>query len=145
MSELTNAFSARPILLKHKLLTFYRPAAYALAQLITVVPLVFLQLMIFDLVVYFISGLIRSPSHFFINFLILYVNTMSMYAFFRMVGALSSSLDVATRVSGIGIQILIVYAGLFPQILTDFRLHHSPAHYASVVLLGIVSLEWADV
>lgn len=115
LSELTNAFSARPILLKHKLLTFYRPAAYALAQLITDVPLVFIQLMIFDLVVYFISGLIRSPSHFFINFLILYVNTMSMYAFFRMVGALSSSLDVATRVSGIGIQILIVYAGLYLQ------------------------------
>ena len=36
---------------------------------------------------------------------------MTMYAFFRMVGALSSSLDVATRISGISIQILVVYAG----------------------------------
>jgi len=36
---------------------------------------------------------------------------MSMYAFFRMLGALSASLDVAKKISGISIQALIVYAG----------------------------------
>ena len=111
LSELTNAYSARPILLKHKLFTFYRPAAYALAQLATDIPLVFVQLTIFDIIVYFLSNLTRSPGRFFINFFVLYINTMTMYAFFRMVGALSSSLDVATRVSGISIQVLVVYAG----------------------------------
>ena len=111
LSELTNAYSARPILLKHKLFTFYRPAAYALAQLATDIPLVFVQLTIFDIIVYFLSNLTRSPGRFFLNFFVLYINTMTMYAFFRMVGALSSSLDVATRVSGISIQVLVVYAG----------------------------------
>lgn len=111
LSELTNAYSARPILLKHKLFTFYRPAAYALAQLATDIPLVFIQITCFDLVIYFLTGLSRTPSQFFINFLVLYINTMAMYAYFRMLGALSSSLDVATRISGISIQVLVVYAG----------------------------------
>ena len=112
LSELTNAYSARPILLKHKLFAFYRPAAYALAQLATDIPIIFVQVSCFDLVVYFLTNLSRTPSQFFINFLVLYITTMTMYAFFRMVGALSSSLDVATRVSGLSIQVLVVYAGI---------------------------------
>jgi len=111
LSELTNAYSARQILLKHKLFTFYRPAAYALGQLATDIPIIFVQVALFDIVVYFISHLSRTPSQFFLNFFMLYINTMTMYAFFRMVGALSSNLDVATRISGISIQILVVYAG----------------------------------
>lgn len=114
LSELTNAYSARPVLLKHRLLTFYRPSAYALGQLATDVPLVFVQIALFEVVVYFLSNLSRTPGHFFTSFLVLYVNTMTMYAFFRMVGALSSSLDAATRVSGISIQILVVYGGYRP-------------------------------
>jgi len=34
-----------------------------------------------------------------------------MYSFFRMIGAFSASLDVATRITGVAIQALIVYAG----------------------------------
>jgi ABC-type multidrug transport system permease subunit len=115
LSELTNAYSARPILLKHKSLTFYRPSAYALGQLVTDVPLVFAQISLFELIVYFLSHLSRTPGHFFTSFLVLYVNTLAMYAFFRMLGALSSTLDAATRVSGISIQILVVYAGYRPD------------------------------
>jgi ATP-binding cassette, subfamily G (WHITE), member 2, SNQ2 len=111
LSELTNAYFARPILLKHKLFAFYRPAAYALAQLATDIPIVFVQITCFDLLVYFLSNLSRTASQFFINFLVLYLNTMTMYAFFRMMGALSASLDTATRISGICIQIVIVYGG----------------------------------
>jgi len=98
--------------LKHKLFTFYRPAAYALAQLATDVPIIFVQVTCFDVVVYFLTNLSRTPAQFFINFLVLYVTTMTMYAFFRMVGALSSSLDVATRFSGLSIQALVIYAGI---------------------------------
>ena len=111
LSELTDAFAARPILLKHKSFTFYRPAAFALAQLAADVPVVFIQVACFDLVTYFLTNLARTPAQFFINFFVLYVITMTMYAFFRMLGALCSSLDVATRISGVSIQALIVYAG----------------------------------
>lgn len=73
-------------------------------------PLVAVQVIIFDLIVYlFVSqsnygigrtdlhsmaDLSRTPSQFFINLLIIFVLTMTIYSFFRAMGALCSSLDV---------------------------------------------------
>lgn len=111
LAELTAAFQSRPILLKHKSFSFYRPAAYAIAQTVIDVPLVFVQVFIFDIVVYFMADLQRTPSQFFISLLLLWIITMTMYAFFRSVGALMGSLDAATRITGVAIQALIVYTG----------------------------------
>jgi ATP-binding cassette, subfamily G (WHITE), member 2, SNQ2 len=111
LAELTSAFSSKPILLKHKSFSFYRPAAYAIAQTVVDIPLVFIQVSIFNIVVYFMAGLARTPSQFFISELYLWVTTMTMYAFFRAVGALNKSLDNATRITGVAIQALIVYTG----------------------------------
>ncbi|KAF2657896.1 hypothetical protein K491DRAFT_653925 [Lophiostoma macrostomum CBS 122681] len=111
LAELTAAFESRPILLKHKSFSFYRPAAYAIAQTVVDIPLVLIQVFIFDIVVYFMASLQRTASQFFISLLFLWILTMTMYAFFRAVGALVSSLDVATRITGVAIQALIVYTG----------------------------------
>ncbi|KAF1982123.1 hypothetical protein K402DRAFT_397857 [Aulographum hederae CBS 113979] len=111
LAELTAAFESRPILLKHKTFAFYRPSAYAIAQTVVDVPLVLIQVFIFDIVVYFMAGLQRTASQFFISLLFLFILTMTMYAFFRAVGALVGSLDGATRITGISIQVLVVYTG----------------------------------
>ncbi|KAL8970742.1 MAG: hypothetical protein Q9183_001377 [Haloplaca sp. 2 TL-2023] len=111
LAELTDAFSSRPILLKHKSFSFYRPAAYAFAQTVVDLPLVLVQVLLFDVVVYWMAGLARTADQFFISVLILFVLTLSMYSFFRAVGALVGSLDVATRITGVAIQALIVYTG----------------------------------
>ena len=57
------------------------------------------------------ADLQRTASQFFISLFILWVITMSMYSFFRSVGAWCKSLDVATRITGVAIQALIVYTG----------------------------------
>ncbi len=111
LAELTAAFDSRPILLKHKSFSFYRPSAYAIAQTVADIPLVLIQVLIFDIVVYFMSDLARTASQFFISLFILWVLTMSMYSFFRAIGALCKSLDIATRITGVAIQALIVYTG----------------------------------
>ncbi|KAF2667759.1 hypothetical protein BT63DRAFT_447490 [Microthyrium microscopicum] len=111
LAELNAAFESRPILMKHKSFSFYRPAAYAIAQTVIDVPLVFVQNTIFNLVVYFMANLQRTPSQFFISLLIIFSITMTMYAFFRCVGATFGSLDAATRVTGVALQVLIVYTG----------------------------------
>lgn len=111
LAELTAAFESRPILLKHKSFSFYRPAAYAIAQTVVDVPLVLIQVFIFDIVVYFMANLSRTASQFFISLLFLWIITMTMYAFFRAIGALVGSLDVATRITGVAIQALVVYTG----------------------------------
>lgn len=111
LAELTAAFESRPILMKHKAFKFYRPAAYAIAQTVVDIPLVFVQVFLFDIIVYFMANLSRTPSQFFISLLFLWVVTMTMYALFRALGALLDSLDSATRVTGPVIQALIVYTG----------------------------------
>jgi ATP-binding cassette, subfamily G (WHITE), member 2, SNQ2 len=111
LAEMTAAFASKPILLKHKSFSFYRPAAYAVAQTVVDIPLVFIQVVIFDLIIYFMAGLGRTPSQFFISILFLWIVTMTMYAFFRGIAAMSRSLDSATRVTGIAIQALVVYTG----------------------------------
>ena len=80
------------------------------------------------------ANLARTASQFFINLLFIFMLTMTMYSFFRSLGALCASLDVgkyytpldgpgiksshiaATRITGVAIQALIVYTGKTVQI-----------------------------
>ncbi|KAI1388310.1 ABC-2 type transporter [Hypoxylon trugodes] len=111
LAEQTAAFEAKPILLKHKNFSFYRPAAFTLAQTVVDVPLVLIQVLLFDLIIYWMAGLSATPSQFFISILILWLVTMTTYAFFRAISALFKTLDDATKVTGVAIQIIIVYTG----------------------------------
>ena len=111
LAEMTAAFQSKPILLKHKSFSFYRPAAFAIAQTVVDVPLVLIQVVIFDLIIYFMSNLARTPSQFFISVLMLWMVTMVTYAFFRAIAALCGTLDDATKYTGVAIQVLIVYTG----------------------------------
>lgn len=111
LAELTAAFSGRPIMLKHKSFSFYRPAAYGIAQVVVDAPLVLIQVLIFNIIVYWMTNLRRTASAFFICILVLFLATMTMYSFFRAIGSLSRNLDVATRITGVSIQALIVYTG----------------------------------
>ncbi|KAJ5093924.1 CDR ABC transporter [Penicillium angulare] len=120
LAELTAAFESRPILMKHKSFSFYRPAAYALGQVVVDVPLVLIQVVLFNVVVYFMANLARTASQFFINLLFTFVLTMTMYSFFRAAGALCASLDIATRITGVSIQALIVYTG---YLIPPWKMH----------------------
>lgn len=111
LAEQTAAFESKPILLKHKSFSFYRPAAFALAQTVVDVPLVFIQVVMFNIIIYFMANLARTASQFFICTLILWMVTMVTYAFFRTISAWCKTLDSATRFTGISIQILVVYTG----------------------------------
>ncbi|KAG5975551.1 hypothetical protein E4U56_003494 [Claviceps arundinis] len=111
LAEQTAAFEAKPILLKHKSFSFYRPAAYAIAQTVCDVPMVFVQVFIFNIVIYFMANLSRTASQFFICTLILWLVTMVTYAFFRTISAWCKTLDSATQFTGISVQILVVYTG----------------------------------
>ncbi|EXJ86854.1 hypothetical protein A1O3_03808 [Capronia epimyces CBS 606.96] len=111
LAEMTAAFSSKPILLKHKSFSFYRPAAYAIAQTVVDVPLVFIQVVLFNVIIYWMSGLGATASQFFISCLIIFSSTMTTYAFFRSISALCKTLDDATRFTGVSIQILVVYTG----------------------------------
>lgn len=111
LAEQTAAFESKPILLKHKNFSFYRPAAFALAQTLVDAPTVLVQVVLFDVIIYWMAGLSATASQFFISILTLWLVTMTTYAFFRAISAVFKTLDDATKVTGIAVQILIVYTG----------------------------------
>lgn len=108
----------------------YHPSAVVLAQVLADFPILVVQVSMFLLPIYFMANLRQSASAFFtlwyvfcciplpsressIHFsicrIIIYVTTLALTAFFRMVGFSFSTFEGASGVSGIAIGLLILY------------------------------------
>jgi len=111
MSEVTDSFTGRPVLSKHKSFALYHPAAFCLAQITADIPVLFFQVSIFSLVLYFMVGLTMTAGAFFTFWVIVFATAMCMTALFRAVGAAFSTFDGASKVSGFLISALIMYTG----------------------------------
>jgi ABC-type multidrug transport system permease subunit/ABC-type multidrug transport system ATPase subunit len=111
MSEVTDSFAGRPILAKHKNFAFYNPAAFCIAQITADLPILFFQITIFIVVLYWMTGLKATAAAFFTCWFVVYLTTLVMTAFFRMVGAAFPNFNAASKVSGFSITALIVYTG----------------------------------
>lgn len=116
MSEVTDSFSGRPVLAKHRSFALYHPAAFCIAQIVADIPVLLFQVSIFSIVLYFMVGLTASASAFFTYWAVIFATTMAMTAFFRMVGAAFGTFDGASKVSGFAIAAFIIYSGyLIPK------------------------------
>lgn len=111
MSEVTDSFAGRPILAKHKGFAFYNPAAFCIAQIAADIPILFVQVTVFDLILYWMTGLRPTAAAFFTYWFVTYVVTFAMTAFFRMCGAAFPNFDAASKVSGFAINALITFIG----------------------------------
>lgn len=111
MSEVTDSFTGRPILAKHKAFAFYNPAAFCIAQIACDIPVLVFQISIFSIVLYFLVGLKTTAAAFFTFWFVVYMSTMVMTALFRAIGAAFPTFDAASKVSGFMISALITYIG----------------------------------
>ncbi|RSM17280.1 hypothetical protein CDV31_003835 [Fusarium ambrosium] len=111
MSEVTDSFSGRPVLAKHRSFALLHPATFCFAQIVSDVPIVLFQISVFSLVLYFMVGLTLSTKSFFIFWAILVSTTMCMTALFRAIGAAFTTFDKATKVSGLAIIASVLYTG----------------------------------
>ncbi len=111
MSEVQDSFHGRPVLVKHKEFAFFQPAAFVLAQIFSDIPILLVQITIFSIVVYFMTGLRVSAAAFFTYYAIVFTSTMTMTALFRACGSAFSSFNAASKVSGLGISAAVTYAG----------------------------------
>ena len=66
---------------------------------------------VFDLTLYFLTNLRRTPEAFFTFFLFTFVCTLTMSMFFRCIAALSRTLAQAMAPAAIAILALIIYTG----------------------------------
>lgn len=111
MSEVTDSFTGRPVLLKHKSFAFYHPAAFCIAQIAADIPVILFQVSTFSLVLYFMVGLTSTAGAFFTFWVLIVAITFCMTALFRAVGAGFSTFDGASKVSGFLIGCTIIYSG----------------------------------
>ncbi|KAI4169784.1 MAG: hypothetical protein LQ343_005433 [Gyalolechia ehrenbergii] len=120
LTELMKAVSGRVVIARHKEYAFYRPSAVSLARVVADFPLILVQVIIFGIIMYFMTNLDADVSKFFIYALFVYVTTICTTALYRMFAALSPTIDDAVRFSGTAFNLLIIYTGyviLKPELL----------------------------
>ena len=110
-AELVKAIAGRDIIARHKEYAFYRPSAVVIARVITDIPVIFPQALLFSIIMYFMSGLLRQAGNFFIYLLFVYVTTLTVTAYYRMMAAVSPTIDDAVRFAGLGFSLMVVYTG----------------------------------
>ncbi|KAK5118312.1 hypothetical protein LTR62_002825 [Meristemomyces frigidus] len=111
IAEINSLYSQRPIVEKHKSYAFYHPWTEALAGIVLDIPIKFLQAVAFNVILYFMAGLRRKPSQFFIFFLIAFVSTFVMSAVFRTLAAITKTISQAMALSGVLVLAIVVYTG----------------------------------
>ncbi|KAL4867840.1 hypothetical protein BDV12DRAFT_111014 [Aspergillus spectabilis] len=111
MSELEEAMQGRDILTRQKKFAFVRPSAVCLARVITDIFIAALLAFLYLVVVYFLSGLKLDAGAFFIDFLFIYMCTISLTANFRLFAAASANFEVALRYTGFVVLLCIVFGG----------------------------------
>lgn len=122
LSELMKAVSGRSVIERHSDYAFYRPSAVSLARVLADLPILIIEVIIFGLIMYFMTGLDLTASKFFIYMLFVYVTTICLTALYRMFAAVSPTMDDAVRFSGIALNLLIVFTGYSlakPVLLND--------------------------
>lgn len=105
------AISGRSVVARHRDYAFYRPSAVSIARVVTDFPVIFIQVCVFCVVMYFMSSLDVDVSKFWIYLLFVYTMTICMTALYRMFAAISSTIDDAVRFSGITLNLFIIFTG----------------------------------
>ena len=113
LGEVTDSFTGRPVLAKHKAFALFHPAAFVFAQIATDLPILFVQVTQLALIVYFMVGLTASAGTFFTYWAVTFAVAMCMTAVFRAIGAMSANFDAASKISGFWLSAVILYCGYF--------------------------------
>lgn len=111
MSEVTDSFTGRPVLAKHRSFALHYPVAFVLAQIAADIPVMLFQWSHFGIVIYFMVGLKTTAAAFFTFWIIVMASAISMTSLYRMIGAAFPTFDAATKVSGLVTSAFFVYMG----------------------------------
>lgn len=123
LSELARAVSGRTVVSRHRDYAFYRPSAVVVARVIQDIPVVFVQVCIFGVAMYFMTNLDVDVSKFWIYMLFVYTTTIMITAMYRMFASLAPEINTAVRFSSLALNLLVIYTGyVLPktQLLNDY-------------------------
>ncbi|KAI8933315.1 hypothetical protein NX059_009940 [Plenodomus lindquistii] len=114
-SELASTMLGRPIINKHRAFTFHRPSALWIAQIGVDLLFAASQILVFSIIVYFMTNLVRDAGAFFTFFLVITTGYLAMTLFFRTVGCLCPDFDVAIRLAATIITLFVLTSGYLIQ------------------------------
>ncbi|KAH8789417.1 AtrD, ABC-transporter [Hyaloscypha sp. PMI_1271] len=109
--EILTLYAQRGIVEKHAKYAFYHPFAEAIASMICDLPNKVGTATAFNLALYFMTNLRRTPGHFFIFYLFTFMCTLTISMYFRSIGALSRTLSQAMGPAAIFVLTLVIYTG----------------------------------
>ena len=101
----------RPIIVKQTGYGFYRPAAVQIANALADIPFSASRILIYDIIIYFMTHLHRSPGRFFAFHLVNYTAFLTMQGLFRTIGLFCSNFHTALRVAVALFPNLVLYSG----------------------------------
>ncbi|QRV75743.1 ABC-2 type transporter [Ceratobasidium sp. AG-Ba] len=110
-AEIPALYAQRPIVARHQKAAMYHPFVEALALTVVDLPITFFIQVLFSIILYFMTGLQREASKFFIYLLINFSMTVTMKSFFRALAASFEEESTAHALAGIGTLGLVLYTG----------------------------------
>lgn len=111
ISEINTLYSQRPIVEKQASYAMYHPFTEALAGVVADIPVKFMIATGFNIILYFLSGLRREPSQFFIFFLFNFVAILTMSQIYRGLAASTKTVSQALALAGVVTLAIVIYTG----------------------------------
>ncbi|KAE8442468.1 hypothetical protein EG329_003311 [Mollisiaceae sp. DMI_Dod_QoI] len=111
ISEINSLYSQRPIVEKQASYAFYHPFTEAMAGIVADIPVKFSIAVPFNIIIYFLSGLRREPSQFFIFFLFNFVAILTMSQIYRSIAAATKTVSQALAIAGVATLAIVIYTG----------------------------------
>lgn len=111
ISEINTLYAQRPIVEKQASYAFYHPFTEALAGVVADIPVKFAIATCFNVILYFLAGLRREPSQFFIFFLFNFVAILTMSQIYRSIAASTKTVSQALAIAGVVTLAIVIYTG----------------------------------
>jgi ABC-type multidrug transport system, ATPase component len=115
LAEVTGAFNTRHILVKQQNYSMYHPSADALANSIINLPVSLIVVVLFVVVLYFLSNLAREAGKFFLFLLFTFLLSNTIAALFRAIASVNKTIAAANTVGGILVLALLMYSSFMIQ------------------------------
>ncbi|KAH7369377.1 ABC-2 type transporter-domain-containing protein [Plectosphaerella cucumerina] len=109
--EILTQYSQRPIVEKHVRYAFYHASAESFASVLVDMPYKVLNAIFYNLIIYFMSNLNRTPGAFFFFLFTVFLMVLAMSGLFRSIASLSRTLSQAMVPASILILALVIFTG----------------------------------
>lgn len=114
-SEMASTMMGRAVVNKHKAYAFHRPSALWIGQIVVDQAFAATEIMVFSIIVYFMTNLTRDAGAFFTFYLVILSSNIGMTLFFRIVGCVSPDFDYALKFAVLAITFFITTTGYLIQ------------------------------